>query len=93
MKVYVWHYNWLIVILLLFIYDCCYNYDAIHWNFLGDKVEFTPEVHYEIPREAAGNYEIPVASGTVSFIVRYISTVSFIVRYILILTLYLLLCL
>ena len=56
-------------------------------------MEFTPEVHYEILREAAGNYEIPVASGTVSFIVRYISTVSFIVRYILILTLYLLLCL
>ena len=46
----------------------------LHWNLLGDKVGVAPEeskreeeeVHYEIPRETAGNYEIP--SGTVSFI-------------------------
>ena len=45
----------------------------LHWNLPGEKVGFMPqndkreEVLYEIPTEAAANYEVPVSSGTVSF--------------------------
>ena len=58
-----YYYNWLIVVLLLFVDVVIIT--LLHWNLLGVKAE---EVHYEIPREAAGNYEIPVASGTVSLL-------------------------
>ena len=48
---------------------------------LGEKVGFIPEmdkreeVLYETPTDAAANYEIPVASGTVSFTVNLILTI------------------
>lgn len=53
----------------------------LHWNLPGEKVGFIPEMGkreealYETPTEAAANYEIPVASATVSIIVYLMLTI------------------